>query len=259
MDSGSTPLPSFVELMATLGLDSKQPCSPSSRQHTRSSSESMSSPIPAIMAATPPSPTRAAPTKAKSTPSLREASSLRSKNTRFAPYESPTTTTRRLNSSSPELEARQPLRLRRHAGNGNLTVHVHGPHDSPPRLTASTPISSYVRRKTPTSPAFRRTPTPGLSPMGSMTLPTLPPFFPSSPSSVDSLPITPKSAKEGEAMQSLHTVSDALTKPALDANNVETVAAPPRRIYPTGIRISTPPYALDHHAEPHTRRRIPSA
>ena len=95
--------------------------------------------------------------------------------------------------------------------------------------------------------------------MGSMTLPTLPPFFPSSPSSVDSLPITPKSAKEGEAMQSMHSISDALTKPALDTNNLETVAAPARRIYPTGIRISTPPYALDHHAEPHTRRRIPSA
>ncbi|KAL1743307.1 hypothetical protein HDZ31DRAFT_65144 [Schizophyllum fasciatum] len=258
MDSGSTPLPSFVELMATLGLDSKQPSLPPSRQHARSASESMSSSS-AVAAASPPSPTRAAPTKAKSTPSLREASSLRSKTTRFAPYESPTTTTRRLNSSSPELEVRQPLRLRRHAGNGNLTVHVHRPQDSPPRLTASTPISSYVRRKTPTSPAFRQTPTPGLSPMGSMTLPTLPPFFPSSPSSVDSLPITPMSAKagqEGEAMQSMHAVSDALSKPV--AEQLEP-AAPPRRVYPTGIRISTPPYALDPHADPHTRRRVPLA
>ncbi|TRM68287.1 hypothetical protein BD626DRAFT_534396 [Schizophyllum amplum] len=249
MDNSSTPLPSFVELMATLGLDSKQsghqPGSPPSRQHSRSSS--MSSPIPTITTTSPPPPPRMAPMKAKSTPSLREASVLRSKGARFAPY-SPTTSTRRGISSSPELEVRQPLRMRRRAD--NLTVRVHGSaYDSPPRLGASTPISSYVRRKTPTSPAFRESSTPALSPMG-LTLPTLPSFFPSSPSSAGSAPLTPDTT-DTEAM---HTASGPPTKASLDTAEI---AIHPRRVYPCGIRISTPPYSVDAAAEPHTRRRLP--
>ncbi|KIY49525.1 hypothetical protein FISHEDRAFT_72844 [Fistulina hepatica ATCC 64428] len=188
-----TPLPSFIELMASLGLDAVQPtkscmkpssCSPCS---TPARSPRLS-------------PTRGHSARSKSITSARELTALRNRAARYAPYSPPhsTVNSRRgsissvTSSSSQESETRAPLRVRRNAA-GRLTVNV---YDSTPDLSATAPISTYVRRKTPgaspTSPAFARR-EPSVSPV-TLTIPKLPPLFISSHnlSSESSYPSSPE-------------------------------------------------------------------
>ncbi|KAF8916853.1 hypothetical protein CPB85DRAFT_256037 [Mucidula mucida] len=177
-----TTLPSFVELMSTLGVDTNtrpQDDAASSPRSSRSASPHLSySPI-------------SSPTRSKSSQSLREPTHRVT--ARYSPYSPPMLSSRRgsLSSvstcssplSSPDMERRSlpdsprhtsPPRRRRK--DNKLTVNVFG---SATDLAANTPISIYVRRKTPgaspTSAAFNdsRGASPAISPMP-FTLPTLP-------------------------------------------------------------------------------------
>ncbi|KAJ7068109.1 hypothetical protein C8F01DRAFT_591093 [Mycena amicta] len=238
--AATTTLPSFVELMASLGLDPAQERSPSS-------SPSSSPRVPSV---TPPS-----PSKSRSNPSLRDAAASRNRLARYSPY-SPQLSERRgslssLSSSSSDYERptvraystsphppSSPRARRRH-GN-NLTVNVFG---SSTNLAANTPISSYVRRKTPgaspTSPSFPREPqdySPSASPMP-FSIPTLPPLFPRSASS-DSFPLTPNS--DIEHLPSTNSSPNPANKPLPDEERIYL-----HRTYHTGVRISSPPMSAD--------------
>lgn len=197
MAAQTTTLPSFVELMATLGID------PSTKMPA-----SRSSPGSPHLLAVP----TLSPTRSRSSPSLREQAMPRNttRRARYSPYAPTFVTARRgsissSSSSSPELE-RISLRAysssprsssprpRRRVDN-KLTVNIFG---SSSDLSANTPISSFVRRKTPgVSPtcstfSVESPPaSPTVSPMPFI-LPTLPSFFPHSASS-DSFPVTPNS------------------------------------------------------------------
>jgi hypothetical protein len=238
MAAANNTLPSFVELMETLGID------PVTRIPEQSSSRSSPS-SPQLLAL----PTLS-PSRSRSSPSLRDPSMSRSKGARYSPY-APTVVpaSRRgsvssSSSSSPELE-RTSLRaysasprlssprLRRRIDN-KLTVNVFG---SSSDLSANTPISSFVRRKTPgvspTSPTFlAESPTASPSTMP-FSLPTLPPFFPQSASS-DSFPVTPNSDIGDFPARNSPDCKSTLLPDAHDTGLVRR----PRR---TGIRISTPP------------------
>ncbi|KAF5370120.1 hypothetical protein D9758_001223 [Tetrapyrgos nigripes] len=230
-------LPSFVELMASLGIDPSkripdQPAPSSSLSSPSSSPKLLSVPCPR-------------PAKSRSSPSLRDQASRRG-TTRYSPY-APITSERRRGSfssiSSSDASDRadsaspRPLsspRLRRRADN-KLTVNVFG---SSTDLAANTPISSYVRRKTPvaspTSPTFPRevieeSPRP-------FVLPTLPPFLPQSSGS-DSFPVTPNSDIDGPSTGRISP--DVVSDPA------EAGILSRRSRIHTGIRISTPPRSTD--------------
>ncbi|PFH52879.1 hypothetical protein AMATHDRAFT_1917 [Amanita thiersii Skay4041] len=152
-----TTLPSFVELMASLGLE----------QNNRTSTPSISS--------TPSSPRTtslfpSSPARCSSSLSLRDCTLHKTRNSRYSPYMSALSHSRRgslssSSSSSSESELTtltnhhtRPISLlhRRKSPNSNLTVDTFG---STTDLAASTPISVYVRRKTPgaspTSPTSR--------------------------------------------------------------------------------------------------------
>ncbi|KAF7301423.1 hypothetical protein MIND_00707600 [Mycena indigotica] len=229
--ANTTTLPSFVELMASLGLDQAQDRSPSSSPS--------SSPR-----ATPPS-----PSKSRSNPSLRDSAASRNRLARYNPY-SPKLSERRGSlsslSSSSSSDYERPIvraystsphppsspRARRRHGN-KLTVNVFGSNSD---LAANTPISSYVRRKTPgaspTSPTFPREAldySPSSSPMP-FSIPTLPTLFPRSASS-ESFPLTPNSD-----ISSTNNSPNPVTKPLPDEERLYF-----HRTYHTGVRISSPP------------------
>ncbi|KAJ7591232.1 hypothetical protein C8J56DRAFT_1047443 [Mycena floridula] len=238
-----TTLPSFVELMATLGLD------PVTRMPGQGSPHSSPLSSPKLLGL----PT-SSPTRSRSSPSLRGQTIQRSKVARYSPYSSTFLAPRRGSTSSssssspsPELErlslraystSPQPPRsprLRRRVDN-KLTVNV---FESTSDLSANTPISSFVRRKTPgvspISPTFSMDST-SESPAGSpmpFTLPTLPSFFPRSASS-DSFPLTPQSDIVEFAE---HSSPDCKTALLPDIADIAACKRPQR----TGIRISTPP------------------
>ncbi|THV03275.1 hypothetical protein K435DRAFT_291875 [Dendrothele bispora CBS 962.96] len=229
-------LPSFVELMASLGIDpvksvpDQSPPPPSSSLSSPSSSPKLLS-VPG-----------SGPTRSKSSPSLRDQASRRS-SARYSPYASSTFERRRGSvssmSSSSDISDRAssasphpPSPRIRKRGN-KLTVNVFG---SSTDLSANTPISSYVRRKTPgaspTSPTFPRdiieeSPRP-------FVLPTLPPFLPQSSGS-DSFPVTPNSDLDSSSGR----ISPDVVKPLPDTAEAGILSR--RSRVPTGIRISTPP------------------
>ncbi|KAJ7228829.1 hypothetical protein GGX14DRAFT_615385 [Mycena pura] len=250
----ATTLPSFVELMTTLGIDQAAPIP----EQAASSSSPRDSPAssPRVPSVTPPS-----PTKSRSSPSLRDALASRNRLARYSPY-SPQLSERRgslssLSSTSSDYERptvraystsphppSSPRARKRHGK--NLIVNVYG---SNPDLPANTPISSYVRRKTPgaspTSPTFPRDRdrdrdtqeySPSASPMP-FSIPTLPALFPRSASS-DSFPLTPNSDIDHLHLDSPNSAS----KPLPDVAEERTYL---HRGYHTGVRISAPPTSAD--------------
>ncbi|KAF5388204.1 hypothetical protein D9615_000229 [Tricholomella constricta] len=242
-----TALPSFVELMASLGLDqnTKTP------DQTPKSSHSSPSASPRLAGAVVPLHSRS-----KSIQSLRESS--RPRVARYSPYSPVLATSRRgsLSSvsscslerdpsplrafSSPPRSASSPRFSRRPMN--KLSVNVYG---SASDLAANTPISSYVRRKTPgaspTSPTFSQgsRDSPPASPMP-VTVPTLPTLWPNSANS-DSFPITPNDP-EPVSFENDYSFGDA----------TKTHSRRHRRH--VGIRISTPPRSAEIIAH-HPRRR----
>ncbi|KAK0468032.1 uncharacterized protein EV420DRAFT_441769 [Desarmillaria tabescens] len=239
-----TTLPSFVELISTLGVDSASKAldhSASSPRSSRSASpHSLYSPI-----------------------SSRDRSVRHTSQARYSPY-SPTLSSRRgsvssssTSSSSPDLERRVlpnhpgSPRIRKRKDN-KLTVNVFG---SSTDLSATTPISIYVRRKTP-----------GASPTTSifvpdsrdtsatyghlLTLPTLPSLLPLSPNS-DHFPITPDS-DEKRPLSDRNSNSPS-PSPVMKADLLEGHIFGRFRCH-TGTRISTPPRSADseRHPRPYT-------
>jgi len=173
-------LPSFVELMATLGLQQGEPAPVVER-----------SPSPAPPS--PGSPSTENSNRSSSSPSLRVITT-QPRSSRFSPYSHAVPFTRRRGSlssvSSSDFES-SPLsatffipRPRRYRN--KLTVNTYG---SSSDLNADTPISTYVRRKTPgaspTSPTF--SPDSGYESSESIvmpfSIPSLPLLFPNSSSS----------------------------------------------------------------------------
>lgn len=184
-------LPSFVELMASLGLER----SASALQAPRSTT-----PSPRLENVHPSSPTRS-----RSSPSLRESAS-RHRVTRYSPYSPSITSNRRGSISSISSSSSDDLSpssntfptstlssLRARRSRNKLFISVYG---STSDLPADTPISTYVRRKnpglSPTSPTFSSSDPHFTPPMLPLTLPILPTLLPNSASS-DSCPVTPTS------------------------------------------------------------------
>ncbi|KAF8076207.1 hypothetical protein FPV67DRAFT_403045 [Lyophyllum atratum] len=245
-----TSLPSFVELMASLGLDQTI----NTPDQMPKSSLSSPSASPRLMGAAMPLHSRS-----KSTQSLRE--STRSKVARYSPYSpySPVFSASRRGSlssvSSCSLErdcsplraisssprAASAPRLSRRSAN-KLSVNVYG---SVSDLAANTPISSYVRRKTPgtspTSPTFPQESRDSPPPMP-VTVPTLPAFWPNSANS-DSFPITPND-------------SESISFDKDYSFGYATKTHSRRHHRHVGIRISTPPRSADLTAHYPRRRSL---
>ncbi|KAF9008879.1 hypothetical protein BDQ17DRAFT_1422073 [Cyathus striatus] len=228
-----TTLPPFIELMASLGLDSK-PTTPS-----RSPSPS-NSPRPRIT-------NPASPTRSKSSPALRDLSISHRGRARYSPYSSISYTRRGSISSisscssedkSPSARHLSHSSLQSRRSGAKLSVNIYG---SSTDLSANMPISTYVRRKTPgaspTSPTFPRDyREDSLSPPSVIfTVPSLPTLLPSSIGG-DSVPVTPASA-ELSHMDTEYTHSSKTESQPLLYTNVFR--------HPTGIRISTPPRAIE--------------
>ncbi|KAJ7742435.1 hypothetical protein DFH07DRAFT_40874 [Mycena maculata] len=242
-----TTLPSFVELMSSLGLDQTAPAPEQAASPSPCSSPSSSPRMPSV---TPPS-----PIKSRSSPSLRDAGAPRNRLARYSPYSPVFQLSSRRGSlssvSSSSSDYERPTvraystsphppsspRARKRHGN-NLSVNVYG---SSSDLSANTPISTYVRRKTPgaspTSPTFPREAldSPSASPMP-FSIPTLPSLFPRSASS-ESFPLTPNSDVEPE-----HNSPNYSCKPLPDVVEAGTFL---HRGHHTGVRISSPPRSAD--------------
>ncbi|KAE9410270.1 hypothetical protein BT96DRAFT_952930 [Gymnopus androsaceus JB14] len=197
-----TTLPSFVELMATLGINAKaeQPKQDGVPSSSTSSSPTLSPkmlnlPVPSL--------------RSKSSPSLRDQAS-RARTARYSPYSSTF-----------------------------LIVNVFG---SSTDLSATTPISTYVRRKTPgtspSSPSFPRESDDSREFSKPFTIPTLPPFLPRSASS-DSFPLIPKSEIDIDNPSS-SPLYGLKRLPDMDID----ILSRRSRLH-TGIRISTPPQFAD--------------
>ncbi|TFK29302.1 hypothetical protein FA15DRAFT_610416 [Coprinopsis marcescibilis] len=230
----STSLPSFVELMASLGLEQKptvddKPQSPDPQSSPKLDADR----------------TAPSPVKAKSSPSLRDIAT-RQKTSRYSPY-SPVLPTRRRGSlssvsssssgdASPTNEAfvtrpRSP-RTRRHRN--PLCLNIYG---STSDLPANMPISTYVRRKTPattpTSPTFPRE-TGGDStsdiPMP-LTIPVLPSALLPNSASSESFPLTPN---DFDASFPEHTTP----LPELKQPHIWDLTESGRYSHFTGVRIS---------------------
>jgi hypothetical protein len=163
-----TALPSFVELMATLGLDNKK-SSPSSTKEFSS---------PAIVVSS-------------ENESTQEHISSRIRVARYSPYGAPISHSHRRSASTlsndgtdSELPIRTTPTSPRHKPCAlNLGPESRHRHVNDPESSANMPISTFVRRKTPTSspvsPTFahrtrRRSQSPTINPVS---LPTLPPVF----------------------------------------------------------------------------------
>ena len=131
----------------------------------------------------------------------------------------------------------------------NMTVNVYGSNSD---LSANTPISTYVRRKTPgaspTSPTFPREAldSPSASPMS---IPTLPSLFPRSASS-ESFPLTPNS--DVEHLPSGQSSPNYSSKPLPDVLEAGTFLL---RGHHTGVRISSPPRSADSPGGRYPRSR----
>ncbi|KIK65448.1 hypothetical protein GYMLUDRAFT_354355 [Collybiopsis luxurians FD-317 M1] len=240
-----TTLPSFVELMASLGIDAKATEQPE-RQVVPSSSSSSSSPSQSPKPLTIP----AAPIRSKSSPSLRDQAS-RSRTARYSPYSSTFISARRRgsvssvssssssdidglsersSSCSPTLRSSSP-RMRKRA-QSKLVVNVFG---SSTDLSANTPISTYVRRKTPgtspSSPSFPRESDDSREFSKPFLIPTLPAFLPST---------VTNSASKSELDHS----SSERTSPLPDLKpfaDMDLDILSRRSHLRTGIRISTSP------------------
>ncbi|CAK5275723.1 unnamed protein product [Mycena citricolor] len=229
----ATTLPSFVELMSSLGLEQT------------AASHSLSSPhsSPSMPNITPPSPDRSR----SSPPPPRDYGISQNRRARYSPYSPVFPASRRRgsssSSSSSEHERRPgstsphpPSSPRSRRLRGTLTVNV---YDSNCDLPANTPISTYVRRKTPgaspTSPTFSRatSSSPVAASTGPLTLPTLPSFFPHS-ASVESFPITPNPNVESLTGSSPASMAKVLPE-------VHSASVHAHRIYHTGVRLSSPP------------------
>ncbi|KAJ3920179.1 hypothetical protein F5877DRAFT_77342 [Lentinula edodes] len=260
-----TTLPSFVELMASLGINAKagQPeraCTPSSPDSSPSSSPKLlGEPTPSL--------------QSKSSPSLRDQG-RRSRSTRFSPYSSTFISARRRSSISPDssssssdtdglservsvfqnstylTNAQQSsscsptlrsssLRTRKRAQN-KLIVNVFG---SSPDLSANTPISSYVRRKTPgtspSSPSFPRDFGQAREFSKPFIMPTLPSFLPAS------------ARKEAFSLTQNLEMDNPSVPPQshpgfMEFSDVELDTMSRRSHFHTGIRISTPLTVTDH-------------
>ncbi|KAF9569487.1 hypothetical protein CPC08DRAFT_718304 [Agrocybe pediades] len=197
-------LPSFIELMASLGLEQGTPSSTVVKQ---SSSSSTASPQPPSLPGSPRAGSINAPSRSSSSPSIRETTA-RHHASRFSPYSPAVSLTRRRGSLSsvssssdfdspvsatfyvPSLPtATRPRRYR-----NKLSVNTYG---SSSDLNADTPISTYVRRKTPgtspTSPTFNNPADSGYEssspPPMPFSIPSLPVLLPHSASS-ESFPDT---------------------------------------------------------------------
>ncbi|KAF8914102.1 hypothetical protein CPB84DRAFT_1758410 [Gymnopilus junonius] len=239
-------LPSFVELMASLGLE---------QSTTAPAREEPSSPKPPSSPSSPRLGSSLASSRSSSSPSIREIAS-RHRVSRFSPYSPAVSVSRRRGSwssvsSSSDFES-SPLsatfhipphpassRLRRYRN--KLTINT---YDSSSDINANTPISTYVRRKTPgtspTSPTFNlsdsgyesSSPTPPMP----FSIPSLPVLLPHSASS-ESFPDTP--ASDSSMAEDLpHVSSTGISNIVDNAEGVDYYRFIRRR---TGTRISAPP------------------
>ncbi|KAK0498472.1 hypothetical protein EDD18DRAFT_1351158 [Armillaria luteobubalina] len=241
-----TTLPSFVELISTLGVDSASKALDHSPRSSRSAS----------------------PHSLYSPTSSRDRSVRYMSQARYSPY-SPTHSSRRgsvsssSTSSSPDLEwcvlPNHPgsPRIRKRRDN-KLTVNVFG---SSTDLSATTPISIYVRRKTPgaspttsifvpdsrdTSPSFGHL----------LTLPTLPSLFPLTPNS-DHFPMIPDSDEKRPLSARNSNSPSPSPSPVIKAKAIPDLLEGHvfgRFRCHTGTRISTPPRSADseRHPRPYT-------
>ncbi|KAJ7699908.1 hypothetical protein B0H17DRAFT_1047620 [Mycena rosella] len=246
-----TTLPSFVELMSSLGLNQTAPAP----EHSSSSPRSSPSSSPRMPSVTPPS-----PTKSRSSPSLRDTGASRNRLARYSPYSPVFELSSRRGSlssvSSSSSDYERPTvraystsphppsspRTRKRHGN-NLTVNVYGSNSD---LSANTPF--YL--PSPTSPTFSREAldSPSASPMP-FSIPTLPSLFPRSASS-DSFPLTPNS--DVEHPSSGHSSPNYSSKPLPDLVEAGTYL---HRGHHTGVRISSPPRSADSPGGRHPRSR----
>ncbi|PPQ72353.1 hypothetical protein CVT24_002069 [Panaeolus cyanescens] len=229
-------LPSFVELMASLGLEQTNPCP-----------EQSPSPPPPSSPGSPALPNKGSPARSSSSPALRDVAT-RHRLTRFSPYSPAVSFTKRRGSlssvSSSDFETSplsatfsippRPEASRRRYRN-KLTVNTYG---SSCDLTANTPISTYVRRKTPgtspTSPTFSRdSGYESSSPTTAMpfSIPSLPVLLPSSAGS-ETFPIIVSTSESDIAKES---------SPLADITEGSNYYRYIRRR--TGVRISTSPSA----------------
>lgn len=235
----STALPSFVELMASLGLEQKTT--------TPDSTE----PAPSSPPQEPKERSLPSPVKAKSSPSLREAAS-RQRGARFSPYSSANSSSNRRGSvsstssysssssrgSSPVQETTAGSRARR--PRNPLCLNIYG---SSTDLPANMPISTYVRRKTPattpTSPTFPQES--GSDPAAdipkTLTIPVLPSLLPNSASS-ESFPVTPNDADTAFPERPSPPMPQRRLKPPPDFLSEHGRNSNSMRYF-TGVRIST--------------------
>ncbi|KAJ8468190.1 hypothetical protein ONZ45_g17337 [Pleurotus djamor] len=236
----ATTLPSFIELMASLGLD--QATAPRDTRCSSPYSSPRASPRSSLSRDSSPSIPRSG-----SSTSLKDVLSARSRAARYTPYSPKLSAPRRgsLSSvsssasdnsscpSSPRFTSRSRSRKRTH----QLTINI---CESSNDLSANTPISSYVRRKTPgtspTSTVFPREDRDDAAAcLTPLSLPTLPPLPPLSGSS-DEFPLTPTSQDSDFDVQ---------------------ISAKPseRRRRPMGTRISISPFSSTVKSTHRVRRR----
>ncbi|KAJ4472306.1 hypothetical protein J3R30DRAFT_3709761 [Lentinula aciculospora] len=250
-----TTLPSFVELMASLGINATAG-QPEQDGHLSSSSSPSSSPK--LLGVAAPS------LRSKSSPSLRDQR-YRSRPARYSPYSFTFTSSRRRgsvsshsSSSSSDMDdmssrsgscspTLQPSpRLRKRAPN-KLAVNVFG---SSPDLSANTPISSYVRRKTPGTspllPSFPRESDDSREFSKPFIIPALPSFLP------------PSAPSEPFSFSSRSGLEDSSSPPSskfglepFPERELDTMSRSSR--LHTGIRISTTPKITDVNKEIHYR------
>lgn len=198
-----TALPSFVELMASLGLDNKK-SSPSPTQEFSS---------PAIVVSS-----EHEPTQEHITSRIRVA--------RYSPYGAPISHSHRRSAStlsSDGTDSELPNRTNPASPRHRPCALKLGPesrhrHVSDPEFSANMPISTFVRRKTPTSspvsPTFahrtrRRSQSPTIIPVS---LPTVPPVFGSHiQHRSDGSPVPSSPSESDDEYSLIHRRSERLT------------------------------------------------
>ncbi|KAF5322179.1 hypothetical protein D9619_000849 [Psilocybe cf. subviscida] len=252
-------LPSFIELMASLGLEQRSSGSPSIERSPSPQPRSTPSSSPRSVGSL------SLPTRSSSSPALKELIG-RHRTSRYSPYYPGMCYTRRRdsissNSSASDFES-SPIsptfitaascRTRRYRN--KLSVNTYG---SSSDLAADTPISTYVRRKTPgsspTSPTFARdsgyeSSSPDPMPFS---IPSLPVLIPQSSSS-DSFPNTPTDAEMAGSPYSSPAIRVQPLADITDGTNHHRFI---RRH--TGTRISNAPRGLhsSHISNHHSLRK----
>ncbi|KZT12984.1 uncharacterized protein LAESUDRAFT_754014 [Laetiporus sulphureus 93-53] len=263
-----TALPSFVELMASLGLDNaakpglhsrhtgaNRPAFHHSRSSSASSCSSFSSSTSGTLLSNPSVRFDATTASRESSPADRdwEMERRRARATRYAPYGASISHSRKRSVpviTKEELEERpmRPLSTSPYLSPATCTISRRSASiaaKNPPRrpqklnlsetdLTANTPISTFVRRKSPqnspTSPTFshprRRRST---SPTQPVSLPTIPFIFPPSPS----YKYTPSDTEDEEMRDAAVT-----TQPQQVSDASASRRALLARVSDPGIRIS---------------------